>query len=152
MRAIDVIRPTTQRRPAFARAVAATALGLAFLAGTGGLAQDEEPAARVPARNVLADELLSPTLKLLATELAIEPSVTTPAHRHSGTLFVYVLEGQIQSQIDDGPVVLYETGDSWVEPEGVVHTRADNPSDTDPVRLLIIRVMAPDAPLRLPLD
>jgi quercetin dioxygenase-like cupin family protein len=79
------------------------------------------------------------------TALIVEivPGGMSPCHRYAGFVFAYVFSGSIRSQLDDGPAVVYRTGQSWVEPPGTVHRLTENPSQT--ARLLAVFV-APDGP------
>jgi quercetin dioxygenase-like cupin family protein len=131
-----MIHPRTPR----ARSVALAGLLLATVGGSCANAQDDAPAAPNAQSRQVAQETLSPTSTLTVREIVMAPGEVAPAHRHSGSVFVYVLEGSVRSQINDEPAVLYHAGDSWFEPEGVIHTLAENPSETDAVRLLAVAV------------
>lgn len=65
------------------------------------------------------------------------PGEASPAHRHPGSVFAYVLEGEVQSQLDSGAVVTYKAGDSWVETPRALHAVSRNASATRPARLLV---------------
>jgi quercetin dioxygenase-like cupin family protein len=125
-----------------ARLLAACAL--LGLAGSAGLA--DGPPARNAGPRVLASAALSPTMTLGGVELTLAPGYSSPSHRHDGSLFAYVLEGEVRSRIDDGPIVLYHPGDSWVEPQGVEHSLFENASATEPARVLAVRVGPPAKP------
>ncbi len=134
--------PMTHLTPRIPRALALAAPVACLLAmGALGAAADED----APRYRLLAEEALSPTARLRASEIVMTPGETVPSHRHAGSVFVYVIDGAVRSQIDDGPVVLYHAGDGWFEPEGVVHTLAQNASDAEPARLLLVLVGPPDA-------
>ena len=125
--------------------VFATAFIVAALDGAA-LAADERPRAEGLQSRALASTPLSPTTELAGAELTIAPGFSAPSHHHNATLFVYVLEGEIRSRLNDGPIVLYRTGDSWVEPEGTEHSFFENASKTKRARFLVVRV----APRRSP--
>ena len=67
----------------------------------------------------------------------------SPAHTHSESAFIYatVLEGAIRSQVNDGPVTIYETGESFSELPGDRHSVSANASDTKPAKLLAVFVV-----------
>ena len=88
----------------------------------------------------LAEEELSPSSVLTATEIRMAPGVPTQSHTHAGPVFVYVVEGSVVSQLNDEPAVLYEAGDTWFEPEGVTHTMVKTANDIDPALLLVMMV------------
>jgi quercetin dioxygenase-like cupin family protein len=135
---------THAKHPVAIALIAAPAAALLALGGLSAAAAQEEGE---PERfRQLAQESLSPTSALTATEILMAPGETVPSHRHSGSVFVYVLEGEVRSQINDEPVVLYRPGDVWFEAEGVTHTLVENASATEPVRLLLVGVAPPGAP------
>ncbi len=51
-----------------------------------------------------------------------------------GSVFVYVLEGTVQTQLEGGPVETYTVGQSWYEPANVPHLLARNPDPMKPAR------------------
>lgn len=65
------------------------------------------------------------------------PGEASPAHRHPGSVFAYVLEGAVQSQLDDGAPVTYKAGESWVETPRALHAVSRNASTTKPAKLLV---------------
>jgi len=65
---------------------------------------------------------------LTAVVVAFEPRVSAPSHTHGGFVFVYVLEGTVRSQLDNGEVQDFKKGDSWIEPPGTIHSETHNPS------------------------
>ena len=70
------------------------------------------------------------------------PGGYSPAHTH-GNAFIYatVLEGAIRSQINDGPVTIYNTGQSWSELPGDRHSVSANASETKPAKILAVFVV-----------
>ena len=71
------------------------------------------------------------------------PGGFSAAHTHPTSAFIYatVLEGAIQSQVNDGPVITYRAGESWSENPGDRHRVSANASDTEPARLLAVFVV-----------
>ncbi len=100
-------------------------------------------------RQLIAAEALAnvPGYKLTAVTVVIEPGVVSPAHRHGGFVFVYVLEGTVRSQLNDGDVVEFKAGQSWVEPPGTLHSLAQNPSDTEKAKILVVFIAKEDETL-----
>lgn len=69
------------------------------------------------------------------------PGSSSSPHRHGNALvYAYVLEGTIDSRLDDGPVTTYHKGENWIEQPGTHHVRTENPSDTEPAKLLVVFV------------
>jgi len=71
------------------------------------------------------------------------PGGSSPAHTHPSSAFIYatVLEGEIQSQVNDGPVMTYRAGESFSEFPGDRHRVSANASATEPARLLAVFVV-----------
>jgi len=78
--------------------------------------------------------------ELTAVTVELDPGVSVPIHSHAGFVFVYVLEGTVRSQLNNGEVVEFSTGQSWTEPPGTIHSLSHNPSTTDKVKLLAVFV------------
>jgi quercetin dioxygenase-like cupin family protein len=72
-----------------------------------------------------------------------EPGGSSPAHLHPKSAFIYatVLEGAINSRVNDGPVTTYRAGESWSEYPGDRHSVSQNASTTEPARLLAVFVV-----------
>ena len=71
-------------------------------------------------------------------EVTFEPGQRDTPHRHAGPVFGYVLEGQYEHALDDGPVKTYRAGDTFYEPSGSLHRVARNPNGTTRTRLLAV--------------
>ena len=71
------------------------------------------------------------------------PGGFSEAHRHPKSAFIYatVLEGAIRSQVNDGPVTIYEAGQSFSELPGDRHSVSANASKTKPAKLLAVFVV-----------
>jgi quercetin dioxygenase-like cupin family protein len=77
------------------------------------------------------------------------PGGSSPPHHHTtkGSVVAYVLEGAIRSKVNDGPITVYEAGESWIEPPGAAHSVSENASATEPARLLAVFVAEEGAEL-----
>jgi len=71
------------------------------------------------------------------------PGGHSPPHTHAKSAFIYatVLEGAVRSQINDGPVTIYNVGQSWSEMPGDRHSVSANASETKPAKILAIFVV-----------
>jgi quercetin dioxygenase-like cupin family protein len=85
-----------------------------------------------------------------ATEIRYEPGGTSSAHRHPGITLVYVLEGEIESQVDGGPVQTYSPGQMFLETPNQLHQVSRNASKTKPARFLAILLTEKGVPLVKP--
>jgi quercetin dioxygenase-like cupin family protein len=71
------------------------------------------------------------------------PGGYSPGHTHPKSAFIYatVLDGAIRSQVNDGPVTTYKTGQSFSELPGDRHRVSANASETKPAKLLAVFVV-----------
>jgi quercetin dioxygenase-like cupin family protein len=71
------------------------------------------------------------------------PGGSSPAHIHPRSAFIYatVLEGAIRSKVNDGPVKVYQAGESFSENPGDRHGVSENASNTKSARLLAVFVV-----------
>jgi quercetin dioxygenase-like cupin family protein len=71
------------------------------------------------------------------------PGGYSPGHTHPKSAFIYatVLEGEIRSQVNDGPVTVYKAGQSFSEMPGDRHSVSANASETQPAKLLAVFVV-----------
>jgi quercetin dioxygenase-like cupin family protein len=71
------------------------------------------------------------------------PGGSSSAHIHAKSAFIYatVLEGEIRSQVNDGPVKVYRAGENFSENPGDRHGVSANASTTKPAKLLAVFVV-----------
>lgn len=67
-------------------------------------------------------DLSIPGREVIQARVDIDPGKTAPKHRHPGEEIVYVLEGQMQYQLEGKPPVTLKAGDVLFIPAGVPHT------------------------------
>ena len=74
------------------------------------------------------------------------PGVASVGHTHPRSAFIYatVLEGAIQTSVNDGPPVIYRAGQNFPEMPGDRHTLDENASKTEPAKLLAVFVVNTD--------
>jgi quercetin dioxygenase-like cupin family protein len=87
------------------------------------------------------------------TAIVVEygPGGSSPAHRHAGSVFAYVLSGRIRSENSaTGPMRVYRAGEAFFEPPGSTHLISANASDTEPASLLAVFVADDHAQLTRP--
>lgn len=83
-------------------------------------------------------EMPNPVLSVIV--LTVEPGASSPPHEHIGPVFAYILEGEIENQVDPNPPKTYKAGDYFYEPRMHVHRMMRNLSKTKPAKLLISQV------------
>ena len=59
-------------------------------------------------------------------KLDYPPGSASPAHRHPGHVFVYVLSGKLTSQLNDGEPVVYGPGEIFYEAPMGLHAQSKN--------------------------
>ena len=92
----------------------------------------------------------TPGKSLIAVVVDYAPGGTSLPHAHakSAFIFAYVLAGEIESQVNDGPKRAYRAGESFYETPGSSHPISRNASKTEPAKLLAVFVVdANDTPL-----
>ena len=83
-------------------------------------------------------EMPNPQVTMIT--LTVAPGSTSAAHEHTGPVFAYLLEGEIENQVDPNPARRYKAGEFFYEPPMHVHRRLRNLSDTQAAKLLIFEV------------
>ncbi len=100
-------------------------------------------------RKLLTSEEIDniPGHKLTAARVKLQPNTSAGAHRHEAFVFVIMLRGRIQSQLDNGDIIEYGPGDTWIEPPGALHSLTRNPSDTEIAEFIAVFVAKDGAKL-----
>jgi quercetin dioxygenase-like cupin family protein len=83
-------------------------------------------------------EMENPEVTMLTLTLA--PGSTSHAHRHTGPVFAYILEGSIENQVDPGEAKTYHAGDFFYEPPMHVHRQMKNLSASETAKILVVQV------------
>jgi quercetin dioxygenase-like cupin family protein len=78
-----------------------------------------------------------PTMVLFILDLP--PGRSAPTHTHEGVVFAYVLEGEIENQIEPEPLRIYHAGDFFHERAKQVHRVFRNVSKTEPAKVLVFQ-------------
>jgi quercetin dioxygenase-like cupin family protein len=86
------------------------------------------------------------------TMLTVEyaPGAGGQVHRHNAHVFVYVLEGAIEMQVEGGAKVTLGAGQTFYENPKDIHTVGRNASSTKPAKFLVFMIKAKDAPVAVP--
>lgn len=83
-------------------------------------------------------EMTNPEVTVLT--LTVAPGASSQPHKHTGPVFAYLLEGEIENQVDPDPPRKYKPGEFFYEPPMHVHRVLRNLSSTKPAKLLIFQV------------
>jgi quercetin dioxygenase-like cupin family protein len=111
-------------------------------------ATDSEETVSLLQRQSLSD---IPGKQVILAEVSYKPGQASTPHRHAGSVFAYVIEGEIVSQLAGQPPVTYKVGQSWYEPPRVPHLVSKNASNKRPAKLLAWLVLDEGAPPKEPL-
>jgi quercetin dioxygenase-like cupin family protein len=79
----------------------------------------------------------------------LPPGAESPPHRHPGAIFAYVLEGEVESAVDDGEPRTFRRGETWYEAPGQLHRVSRNPGGTGAASLLVFFLTEPGRPVRV---
>jgi quercetin dioxygenase-like cupin family protein len=87
-----------------------------------------------------------PGKSLIAVVVDYMPGGASPSHTHAKSAFIfgYVLSGEIESQVNDGPRRVFRAGESFYENPGSLHSVSRNASATEPAKLLAVFVVDTD--------
>ena len=120
------------------RTALAAIITLAALADVHRSARAEDPVVKP----VLSEKLPNvPGKSVTAVVVNYAPGGKSVSHRHAGSVFVYVLSGQIRSEVSGaGPAKIYKAGETFFEPPGSEHLVSENASATEPASLLAVFV------------
>ena len=78
-----------------------------------------------------------PKMSLFILNLSAGRAV--PSHSHEGVVFAYVLEGEIENQIEQDPPKIYPAGDFFQERAKQTHRIFRNVSKTEPAKVLVFQ-------------
>jgi quercetin dioxygenase-like cupin family protein len=121
------------------RAFSAAAL-LAALAAAGLTSADHDgpgrPKVKALSATDVVEKLDGKKARATAVEVTLGPGQASPAHRHPGPVFGYVIEGEYEWAIDDRPAKVLKAGETFYEPAGCLHRVSKNPSARARARVL----------------
>ncbi|KAH7129556.1 RmlC-like cupin domain-containing protein [Dactylonectria estremocensis] len=87
----------------------------------------------------------SPGKSIIGLQVILPPGGWTPPHRHGGAHVVAVIqEGEMLSGMNDNPPKVYKAGQTFRELPGCHHTVADNNSEDEPCKFMVIVVIDTD--------
>jgi quercetin dioxygenase-like cupin family protein len=120
-------------------AVAAVAIATAMPAAAHGVGETVTPHFQEAIPNI-------PGKSLVAVVVDYKPGGASPAHTHARSAFIfgYVLSGESEAQVNEGPRRVYRAGESFYETPGSRHPVSRNASKTSPARLLAVFVVDSD--------
>lgn len=126
---------------------------LAFVAGLGftsvafahdGSEEQVQPLMKQPVSD-------APGKNVMIAIVTLAPGQSAAPHLHPGSIFAYVLEGTVVSQLGGQTPKTYTQGETWYEAPRVHHLVTRNASTTQPARLLVWAIVGDKEPIKLPL-
>lgn len=78
-------------------------------------------------------------------EVTLDPKAGSPPHRHPGPVCGYVLEGTFEFQVEGKEKQILQAGDTFFEPEMILHLVGRNPSSEKKTRVLATIIHPTDA-------
>ena len=97
------------------------------------------PALRETVTPVFQHEIPNiPGKSLISVVVNYAPGATSVSHSHAASAFiyVYVLAGEIRSQVDNAPAKVYRAGETFYEVPGAKHRVSENASTQHPASIL----------------
>lgn len=90
-----------------------------------------------------------PGKQLVVVGLEFKPKgkQASMAHRHPGSVYVYVTQGTARLGIEGQPVQEVHMGQSFFEPPGALHTVAESASETQGATAIAVMIVPNGAPL-----
>ena len=80
------------------------------------------------------------------------PGASDPIHRHTAHAFVYVLEGSVVMQLNNGKEITLTPGQTFYEGPQDVHTVGRNASRTQPAKFIVFLIKDKGAPVLVPVN
>jgi len=119
--------------------------GTILLLGQTALAEDSV--------SVLMKERLADMTGKEGTVITVDyaPGAASDQHFHPGSVFAYVLEGAVVSQLGGEQPVTYTKGQSWYESPKKPHVVSKNASKTKPAKLLVFLLSQESESLVVPM-
>ena len=120
--------------------------GTTLLLGQTALAEDSV--------SVLRKERLADMTGKEGTVITVDyaPGAASDQHFHPGSVFAYVLEGAVVSQLGEEQPVTYTKGQSWYESPKKPHVVSKNASKTKPAKLLVFLLSQESESLVVPMN
>lgn len=78
------------------------------------------------------------------------PGAASGPHVHPGSVFAYVLEGTVVTQLEGEQPMTYSKGQSWSESPKKSYMVSKNASVTEPAKLLVVLLSQEGEALKVP--
>jgi len=104
--------------------------------------------------SVLMKQPLTDMAGKVATVLSLDyaPGAASDPHVHPGSVFAYVLEGAVVTQVEGEQPMTYTKGEHWYESPKKPHLVSRNASLTEPAKLLVLLLSQEGEALKVPVN
>src|ERR1700736_1514469 len=93
-----------------------------------------------------------PGMEGLMITVVYPPGASDPIHRHNAHAFLYVLEGSVVMQLNNGKEITLTPGQTFYEGPKDIHTVGRNASSTKPAKFIVFLVKDKGAPVLVPVS
>jgi len=110
------------------------------------------PALAEDSVSVLMKQPLADMVGKVATMLTVAyaPGAASDPHVHPGSVFAYVLEGTVVTQLEGEQTVTYTKGQSWYESPKKPHMVSRNASVTESAKILMFLLSGKGGAIKVP--
>ena len=104
--------------------------------------------------SMLMKQSLADMAGKVATVLTVDyaPGAASDPHVHPGSVFAYVLEGTVVTQLEGEQPMTYSKGQSWYESPKKPHVVSKNASVTESAKLLVLLLSQEGEALKVPVN
>jgi quercetin dioxygenase-like cupin family protein len=116
------------------------------------LVMGQAPALAEDSVSVLMKQPLADMVGKVATMLTVAyaPGAASDPHVHPGSVFAYVLEGTVVTQLEGEQPVTYTKGQSWYESPKKPHMVSRNASVTESAKILVFLLSGKGEVIKVP--
>ena len=95
---------------------------------------------------------LAANQEMRIVEINLAPGQESAPHRHNAYVFVYVLEGLVNMQVEGGELVTLGPGEMFYENPDNIHAVSQNASATESAKILVHMVRTIGEPVSIPVS
>jgi len=111
---------------------------------------EAQPAA-TPAPPLMTKDLIGmPGKEVRMQTVTSPPGGSSAPHRHNAQVFVYMLSGSMEMQVQGQAPVTLNPGQTFYEAPNDIHVMSRNLSQTEPAKFLVVMVTDKGAPTTIP--
>lgn len=85
-------------------------------------------------------------------DISYKPGEGSEIHRHNAYVYLYVLEGEVEMQIQGGKLYTLSAGETFTEIPEDIHIVSRNASSTEEARFLVFLIRTEGTPLSMPVE